>query len=50
MQANQEVEANLNVVHLDLSTLFQMVSRQLLVIVREQHRPVQRQVNKRLQA
>lgn len=41
---------NLNVVHLDLSTLFQMVSRQLLVIVREGHRPVQRLVNKRLQA
>ena len=50
MQANQAVEANLNVFHLDLSTLFHMASRQLLVIVREQHRPVQRPVNQRLQA
>ena len=50
MQANQAVEASLNVFQLDLSTLFQMVSRQLLVIVREGHRPIQRQVNQRLQA
>ena len=46
MQANQAVEANLNMFHLHLSILFQMASRQLLVIVREGHRPVQRPVNK----
>ena len=50
MQANQAVQANLNVFHLDLSTLFHMASRQLLVIVREGHRPIQRPVNKSLQA
>ena len=50
MQASQAVQANLNMFHLHLSTLFQMASRQLLVIVREGHRPVQRPVNKRLQA
>ena len=50
MQTNQAVEANLNVFHLDLSTLFHMASRQLLVIVREGQRPIQRPVNKSLQA
>ena len=48
MQANQAVEANLNMFHLHLSILFQMASRQLLVIVREGHRPVQRPVNKEI--
>ena len=49
MQANQAVEANLNMFHLHLSILFQMASRQLLVIVREGHRPAWRPVNKMLQ-
>ena len=31
MQASQAVQANLNMFHLHLSTLFQMASRQLLV-------------------